>query len=766
MFFNVSRSGLAILVKVVNLLGIDVQERCARTDYYYKTINCDRRYIYMKDYIKIGIEKKLISFNEDMSRVTYVFQNKERNFNNPEEKVQAEAFLRLILDYNYPVERIKQFVPVTMGSETKEADIVVFEDDMCLSPHILVECKRQEVSEAEYQQAIEQAYSYAFALPCDVKYVWVTSSIKSDYFEVDKNQNTRNQMPDIPQFGVKNVASYKYVYEAQYLPEEVGKQRFFDLAVIDQSELTRRFKQAHEALWAGGQLNPSEAFDELDKLIFCKVWDERKPRRMGEPYDFQIITVPKEVEKSETKRRLIENENLYKRVIALYEEGRKKDQEVFRDNIRLTPGKIRTVVSYLESVNLGETDLDSKGRAFETFMGSFFRGNFGQYFTPREIVKFIVDVLPIDHDSKVLDTSCGSGGFLLYALNKVRNKATELYPNYLKDVRQYDRWFKYWHDFAEKNLYGIEISEQISRAAKMNMIIHDDGHTNVITSDGLVSDDTIISRTNNQGFKYGTFDFIITNPPFGSTVRQTEQAYFKTYQLGKKEEDWLAVAARPQEIRDGQSTEVLFIEQDYKFLKEGGYLAIVLPDGILTNSSMQYVRTQIEDWFRIVAVISMPQTAFAANGAGVKSSVLFLKKWTKEQTDKLTSTKKNIEIQLLNDNNYIAQRQQWDKEIKYQQKQKANEIKSTQNISATDAKKTEEYKLWNADLLAMYADKVDELKNRLTEEYQSTKQKQLPDYPIFMAIAEQIGYDATGKKIAVNELDIIGEELKNFIETL
>lgn len=720
----------------------------------------------MKDYIKIGIEKNLISFNEDMSRITYVFQNKERNFNNPEEKVQAETFLRLILDYNYPENRIRQFVPVTMGREVKEADIVVYENDMCTIPHILVECKRQEVSEAEYQQAIEQAYSYAFALPCDVKYVWVTSGIKSDYFEVDKNQNTRNQMPDIPQFGVKNVASYKYVYEAQYLPEETGKQRFFDLAVIDQSELTRRFKQAHEALWAGGQLNPSEAFDELDKLIFCKIWDERKPRRMGEPYDFQIITVPKEVEKSEAKRRLIENDNLYKRVMALYEEGRKKDQEVFRDNIRLTPEKIRTVVSYLESVNLGETDLDSKGRAFETFMGSFFRGNFGQYFTPREIVKFIVDVLPIEHDSKVLDTSCGSGGFLLYALNKVREKATELYPKYKTDTRQYKHWFSYWHDFAEKNLYGIEISEQISRAAKMNMIIHDDGHTNVITLDGLVSDDTIISRTNNQGFKYGTFDFIITNPPFGSTVRQTEQAYLKTYQLGKKEEDWLAVAARPLDTRDGQSTEVLFIEQDYKFLKEGGYLAIVLPDGVLTNSSMQYVRTQIEDWFRIVAVISMPQTAFAANGAGVKSSVLFLKKWTKEQTDKLTSTKKNIEIQLLNDNNYIAQRQQWDKEIKYQQKQKSNEIKSAQNISATDAKKTEEYKLWNADLLAMYADKVDELKNRLTEEYQSTKQKQLPDYPIFMAIAEQIGYDATGKKIAVNELDIIGEELKNFIETL
>lgn len=720
----------------------------------------------MKDYLQSGIDKGFISFNEDKSRITYVHQNKERNYNNPEEKVQAETFLKLILDYNYPISRIRQFVPVTMGREVKEADIVVYADEMCLCPHILVECKRQEVSEAEYQQAIEQAYSYAFALPSDVKYVWVTSGIKSDYFEVDKSQNTRNQLPDIPQYGVENIANYKYVYGAQYLPEEKGKQKFFDLSVIDQSELTRRFKQAHEALWAGGQLNPSEAFDELDKLIFCKIWDERKPRKVGEPYDFQIITVPKSEEKDERKRRLIENDNLYNRVKALYEEGRKRDAEVFRDNIRLTPEKIRTVVSYLESVNLGDTDLDSKGRAFETFMGSFFRGNFGQYFTPREIVKFIVDVLPIKNDSKVLDTSCGSGGFLLYALNKVRNQATEFYPNHNNDVRQHERWFKHWHDFAEKNLYGIEISEQISRAAKMNMIIHDDGHTNVITSDGLVSDETILAKTNNSGFKYGTFDFIITNPPFGSTIRQSEQAYLKTYQLGKKEEDWLAVKTMPENIRDGQSTEVLFIEQDYKFLKEGGYLAIVLPDGILTNSSMQYVRTQIEDWFRIVAVVSMPQTSFTANGAGVKSSVLFLKKWGKKQTKELVDAKKDIESKLLKNSNYLLHRQTWDLEIKEKQRNKANDIKTRQRITATAAKQTEEYKTWNSELLAEYASKVEELKTQLIEEYQQTKQSKLPDYPIFMAIAEEIGYDATGKKTANNELDVIGKELKKFIATL
>lgn len=720
----------------------------------------------MKDYIQLGLDNGYISFNEDRSRITYIYQKKERNYNNPEEKVQAITFLKLIFDYHYPVSRIKMFVPVTMGSEIKEADIIVYDDDICLAPHIVVECKRQDISEAEFLQAIEQAYSYAFSLPCNVKYIWVTSEIRNEYYEVDKNLNTRNQIPDIPQYGVKNIAPYRYVYEADFMPKEEGKQQFFDLSVIDQAELTRRFKQAHEALWAGGQLNPSEAFDELDKLIFCKIWDERKPRKMGEPYDFQVITITNEEEKDEQKRRNKENENLFNRIKALYEEGRKQDKEVFRDNIRLTPEKIRTVVGYLESVNLGETDLDSKGRAFETFMGSFFRGSFGQYFTPREIVDFIVDVLPIKKESKVLDTSCGSGGFLLYALNKIRKEATSYYPNYKKDARQYAKWFPYWHDFAQNNLYGIEISEQISRAAKMNMIIHDDGHTNVITSDGLVSDETIFLKTSNQGFKYGTFDFIITNPPFGSTIRQSEQAYLKTYQLGKKEEDWLAVKAQPENTRDGQNTEVLFIEQDYKFLKEGGYLAIVLPDGILTNSSMQYVRTQIEDWFRIVAVISMPQIAFAANGAGVKSSVLFLRKWKKSETKELIEAKKDIQSVLLRDSNYLALRTQWDKEIKQKQRLKAEAIKGKKRISATAAKQTEEYKSWNSAILEEYTTKIDDLKTCLIEQYQQAKQNKLPDYPIFMAIAEDIGYDATGKKTATNELNLIGEELKKFISTL
>ena len=134
----------------------------------------------MKNYIELGLEKQLISFNTDKSRITYVHQKKERNYTNPEEIVQAETFLRLVLDYNYPVNRIKQFVSVTMGSEVKEADIVVYKDDACTIPYVLVECKKQDVSEAEFQQAISQACSYAYAMAGELKYVGVTSGIKAD----------------------------------------------------------------------------------------------------------------------------------------------------------------------------------------------------------------------------------------------------------------------------------------------------------------------------------------------------------------------------------------------------------------------------------------------------------------------------------------------------------------------------------------------------------------------------------------------------------
>jgi type I restriction enzyme M protein len=708
-----------------------------------------------------GILRGIIKFDEERKFITYIHQNKKRNYINSEEQVQAEAFCALVLQYNYPVERIVNFVSVKMGVDTKEADIIVYNDDDLQEPHILVECKKESISEQEFSQAIEQAYSYAYALPNDVKYVWVTKGNRNEYFKVNKKKFTREPESDIPQFGVKKLASYKYVYEADLMEYEYGKQKFFDLSVIEQEELTRRFKQAHDALWAGGQLNPSEAFDELDKLIFCKIWDERKDRKTGQPYDFQIIQVEGKDEKDSVRKT---NEALFERVTALYEEGRLKDKEVFRDNIRLTHEKIRTIVGYLQDINLGETDLDSKGRAFETFMDSFFRGNFGQYFTPRPIVDFAVNVLPIKNDSYVLDTSCGSGGFLLYALNKVRKQADILYPRFKTDVNHKLRHFKYWHDFAENNLFGIEINEQISRAAKMNMIIHDDGHTNVITSDGLLDELEISKTTENKGFKYSHFSFIITNPPFGSSVKKSEKSYLKNYFLGKKQPDWLDIrGSNKVESRKNQSTEVLFIEQCYNFLAPNGYLAMVVPDGILTNSSMQYVRNAVEEWYRIVAVVSMPQTAFAATGAGVKSSVLFLKKYSISTTEKIQSIKFQIQTNLKSEFQFYDKIAKWDLEKKMELK----EMKGLNfSMSLTELKKTEEYLEWRSSVNSKYSEKINLLKEELQEAYLEKSRKELPDYSIFMAIAEDIGYDATGKKTAINELEQISEELSYFINQI
>lgn len=711
--------------------------------------------------IEKGIQKGIIKFDEERKFITYVHQKKKRFFNNTEEKVQAETFCQLVINYNYPVERIVNFVSVKMGVETKEADIVIYNDDKLTEPHILVECKKEEISEQEFSQAIEQAYSYAYALPNDVKYVWVTKGNRNEYFKVNKKNYTREPESDIPQFGVKKLANYKYVFEADLLPEEKGKQKFFDLSTIGQDELTKRFKQAHDALWAGGHLNPSEAFDELDKLIFCKIWDERKDRQTGDPYDFQIIQVEGKDERDSTRKT---NEALFERVNALYEEGRQKDKEVFRDNIRLSPEKIRTIVGYLQDINLGETDLDSKGRAFETFMDSFFRGNFGQYFTPRPIVDFSVKVLPINNDSYVLDTSCGSGGFLLYALNKVRKQADELYPRFKTDVNHNKRHFKYWHDFAENNLFGIEINEQISRAAKMNMIIHDDGHTNVITSDGLLNEIEIAKLTDNKGFKYNHFNFIITNPPFGSSIKKSEKSYLKNYFLGKKQPDWLDTKGSTRvTARNNQSTEVLFIEQCYNFLAPGGYLAMVVPDGILTNSSMQYVRDAVEEWYRIVAVVSMPQTAFSATGAGVKSSVLFLRKHSLSTTEKIQSTKLQIQSKLKTEYKFFEKIAIWESEKKKELKE-MNGLHFT--MSLAEFKKTDEYKDWRNEINSKYSEKINLLKEELQEAFLEKSRQELPDYSIFMAIAEDIGYDATGKATQINELEWIGEELTNFINHL
>ena len=322
-----------------------------------------------------GLNRNYLSTYEkgDTMYIEYHCKNDvRRKLNNPEEFVQATAFLRLIMEYNYSPLNISVNESVQMGSSSKEADILVYNENKT-KILIVVECKEEQINERQFQIAIDQAYTYAHALAG--QFVWVTSGVRNEYFEiVELFPVERISITDIPKRGGK-VDRYKYVKGGRE-PQPGTK-----------AELMQKFKYAHDALWGGGALAPTTAFDELDKLIFCKIWDENwkdnSPRTKGEPFAFQIISYPEDQEdRNNTKSKT----ELEKRVRFLYEQGRRKDPEVFKDDIKLDKHKIYTVVQYLQDINLTKTDLDSKGLAFQSFMGDFFRGDFGQYFTPDAIV--------------------------------------------------------------------------------------------------------------------------------------------------------------------------------------------------------------------------------------------------------------------------------------------------------------------------------------------------------------------------------------------
>lgn len=727
-----------------------------------------------------GIDKNLIAFDADNKNITYLAQNKKFRFSDPEEKVRAAAYVSLVLDYGYQPEQIDIEVAVEHRVPNVFCDMVVYADKTLKKPVIAVECKKEEASQGELDQAVEQGFGYANSMDAD--FVWMTSGIRNDYFRRDRaapKERVTNRLADLPRPG-------KGIARAKYVKGGVGG---FELKVVEENELTRIFKQAHDALWAGGKRNPAEAFDELDKLIFCKIWDERVKRKNGDPYDFQVFSDDK-------------GDDLKNRIHNLYIKGREKDEEVFKEDIRLSNAELQTVVGYLAATNLNKTDLDSKGRAFETFMTGFFRGEFGQYFTPRKIVQFIVDALPITNDNVVLDTSCGSGGFLLHALDKVRKQADrKAQEGYFDPATPegYKEHFDFWHDFAEHNLFGIEISEGIARTAKMNMIIHDDGHTNVISFDGLEAIETMRERTKNPGFKKDAFDFIITNPPFGSKVKFAEKRYLENYALGKKGVDWIDAKLNNinllrETTREQQTTEVLFIEQCHRFLKSGGYLAMVIPDSILTNSSMQYVRDWIEEHWRIVAVVSLPQFAFAANGAGVKSSVLFLRKYDAATTVAIRAIKTKTQDELfakdalgtaledlieekketIKRGDAVIQKIENDLVAKLDALEAQGtltgaikrELKAEAKAATTAHKETDAYKDWLQATTDDFNERIEILRETLEDDFLAKVKAQLDDYPIFMAIAEDIGYDATGRPTATNELETVASELARFVDRI
>lgn len=536
--------------------------------------------------LKDGERKGYFRVLNDGAKIEYLPSGHRENLNDPEEKVRAEYYFDLLEKYHYPAKRVELETEMPARVPRFFADIVIYEDDAKKKPYIVVECKKDGISDAEFEQATKQAIGNARVLHAPFAICVAGNTRRAmETAEWNDKEPEKATITDIP-------ISYGKIEEYRFKKGDPD----WDLKTLDKSELKRALEKSHNTLWAGGKRNPTVAFDELCKIIFVKIRDEKRGRKTGEYYDFQIKTHEKA-------------ESVYKRLDAIYQEAKQKDPEVFKESLKIDPEELYTVVGHLQSVSLNKTDLDTKGVAFEQFMEDFFKGKSGQYFTPREIVSFAVKMMDIKNDDLVLDPACGSGGFLLHALDEVRKQAEEFNEN--DEAEKY----RFWHDFAQNNLFGIEINDSIARVAKMNMIIHDDGHTNVIGFDAL--EDVGKMTEKNRGFEKNHFDVIVTNPPFGANVKRSEHPYLEKFALGQN----------GKKSRDNQKTEILFIERCIDFLKPGtGQMAIVLPDGILTNSSLQYVRDFIMERAQILAVVSLPQLAFMHYGAGVKSSLVFIRR--------------------------------------------------------------------------------------------------------------------------------------------
>jgi type I restriction enzyme M protein len=553
-----------------------------------------------------------------VERVHYVAVNRYERWSDPEEKVRAEFYAELIYRYGYSPDRIGVEVTVPDRSPNDFGDLVVFKDNERKRPFAVIECKRESISDAEFSQAVEQAWGNGNAAKFRAAYVGVVAGATRRFLDCDDRkfgalERDRNVIADLPvDYGKPPEFKYRKGVSNQWQ----------DIRPVSKGELIAAIQKCHQTLWGGGRLSPPAAFAEFCKIIFVKVRDEKEPRKKGDPYDFQI--------KTDESAHI-----LAARIKAMYLAEMEREPDVFKEQIKVDDGTLKMCVSHLEAINFNKTDLDTKGVAFEQFLDGFFKGDFGQYFTPREIIQFAVEMLKPTADDYVLDPACGSGGFLLYAMDYVRHEAARLFDDDEETAR-----FRHWHDFAKDKLFGIEINDEISRVAKMNMILHDDGHTNIVGFDALDRFEKL--RDQKRKLAPDTFDLILTNPPFGAVVKETEKgkAYMEGWELlslaSKGEQSEGDAGEMVSDFKAGKKsikakksikTEILFCERVWHFLKPStGRVAIVLPDGILTSSSLQGVRDWLIARFQFLAVISLPQESFQHSGAAVKASVVFLRK--------------------------------------------------------------------------------------------------------------------------------------------
>ena len=590
--------------------------------------------------------------------------------NKPEEEVRQKFICRLADSYGYSLDQMAQELQVTnshRGQGAARGDIVIWrsKEDKTngKSALIVVECKAESVT--IHEEDYFQGYNYAAWAGADF---FVTTNLKETrIFRVVKGELPKRleEIADIP-----DAEKAKNQKEIDKLLQQTK--------AFTREEFSKLLFRCHNIIRNNDKLSPEAAFDEISKILFIKIRYERS-NEDGQIFSAERFnTLRKNRDDYNREMKIKDAKPFYQHLFDLTKQEFANDH-LFEENdeIKIRENSFEQIVKELQIYNLSTTSDDVKGIAFEKFLGRTFRGELGQFFTPRTIVDFMVKVLDPQEGEYICDPCCGSGGFLIDAFEYVRSKIEadierqkEAFKQqfYTDDYEKASEEEKEATDtkvadiFSQLNreldinnakgrlrtlsfdcIYGTDANPRMARTAKMNMIMHGDGHGGVHHHDGLL---------NVNGIFDNRFDVILTNPPFGAhidkdlkiteTDRFTDEAKIAQYKKRYGEAYEEALKQVNDHIGDSLLslyetgsmsglTEVLFIERCLNLLKPGGRMGIVLPEGVLNNTNLQKIRDFVESKAKILLIVSIPQDVFIASGATVKPSLLFFKKFTEEE---------------------------------------------------------------------------------------------------------------------------------------
>lgn len=510
----------------------------------------------------------------------------------PEEKVRYFWIQKLINEYGYDSKRIDINIPAGVGRRRSNvyADIVVYRDCDKTEPIIVGEVKKEKDTDG-----IDGEQGAGYARNIGAEYHFWSNKLITKYWRTSRFPEKSEPIGNIPMW-VGNKPIKNKIPKSEKLPP-----------FRNEVELREIISICHDLIYEKQGHDPAKSFDELTKLLFLKLYDERE---VPNYYEFVVLSddTPKEVAKR--LRKLFSDgvaSSKYKDVFY------SKFNKQLDTSLELDDFTIFKIVQILQGYSLVNTTeniegADIKGTVFEQMVGNTFRGELAQFFTPREIVDFMVKLVNPSKDDKILDPACGSGGFLIMALRHIKDRLKNEQPNLSESER--NLLVKY---FAEHNIFGTDINERMARVAKMNMIMHGDGHGGIYNINGLITDTDIPGEVL-RNLKDGSFNIIFSNPPFAG--REKDKDILTQFELGKNKK------GKPISV----SKEILFVEEIIRLLDKDGMAGLVLPAGCFNNKTMKPLRKHICENTQIISLIGLPHLSFQVSGANNEGSLIFLKK--------------------------------------------------------------------------------------------------------------------------------------------